>query len=63
MSRKASRHVTSGLIDIEKQSGISITTSVIQFGHKKCILNLRNIPGHEVFWRMLIVFSPPSIRP
>ena len=34
---------------MEKQRGISVTTSVMQFEHKGCIINLLDTPGHEDF--------------
>jgi peptide chain release factor 3 len=49
MRRKALHHVTSNWMDIEKQGGISITPSVIQFEHKDCILYLFDTPCHEFF--------------
>lgn len=61
MSRKISRDVTSNWMDIEKQGGISITTSVIQFEHKDCILYLFDTPCHEFFRKTLMAPSPPSI--
>jgi peptide chain release factor 3 len=47
--RKASRHATSDWMELEKQRGISVTTSVMQFPYKDCILNLLDTPGHEDF--------------
>jgi peptide chain release factor 3 len=47
--RKAARHATSDWMEMEKQRGISVTTSVMQFEHKNCILNLLDTPGHEDF--------------
>jgi peptide chain release factor 3 len=47
--RKAARHATSDWMEMEKQRGISVTTSVMQFEHKDCILNLLDTPGHEDF--------------
>ena len=48
-SRKAARHATSDWMEMEKQRGISVTTSVMQFEHKDCIFNLLDTPGHEDF--------------
>ena len=48
-SRKAARHATSDWMEMEKQRGISVTTSVMQFEHQDCILNLLDTPGHEDF--------------
>ncbi len=47
--RKAARHATSDWMEMEKERGISVTTSVMQFGHNDCILNLLDTPGHEDF--------------
>lgn len=47
--RKAARHATSDWMEMEKQRGISVTTSVMQFEHKTCLLNLLDTPGHADF--------------
>lgn len=47
--RKAARHATSDWMEMEKQRGISVTTSVMQFEHKGRIFNLLDTPGHEDF--------------
>ena len=47
--RKASRHATSDWMELEKQRGISVTTSVMQFPYQHKILNLLDTPGHEDF--------------
>ena len=47
--RKAARHATSDWMEMEKQRGISVTTSVMQFEHKNSIINLLDTPGHEDF--------------
>lgn len=47
--RKASRHATSDWMEMEKQRGISITTSVMQFIHNDHIVNLLDTPGHADF--------------
>ncbi len=48
-SRKSDRHATSDWMEMEKQRGISITTSVMQFPYKDCTVNLLDTPGHEDF--------------
>ncbi len=48
-SRKASRHATSDWMEMEKQRGISITSSVMQFHYEDCIVNLLDTPGHADF--------------
>lgn len=47
--RKAARHATSDWMEMEKERGISVTTSVMQFEHKNSIINLLDTPGHEDF--------------
>ena len=47
--RKATRHATSDWMELEKQRGISVTTSVMQFPHGGKIMNLLDTPGHEDF--------------
>lgn len=47
--RKAARHATSDWMALEKERGISVTTSVMQFPFGDCILNLLDTPGHEDF--------------
>ncbi|MCK4494472.1 MAG: GTP-binding protein, partial [Methylococcales bacterium] len=47
--RKAARHATSDWMEMEKERGISVTTSVMQFEHNNCILNLLDTPGHADF--------------
>lgn len=47
--RKASRHATSDWMELEKQRGISVTTSVMQFVYENKIINLLDTPGHEDF--------------
>ncbi len=47
--RKATKYAVSDWMELEKQRGISITTSVMQFPYKERILNLLDTPGHEDF--------------
>ncbi len=47
--RKAARHATSDWMEMEKQRGISITSSVMQFPYNDRIVNLLDTPGHEDF--------------
>ena len=47
--RKATRHATSDWMEMEKERGISITTSVMQFVHQGHVMNLLDTPGHEDF--------------
>jgi peptide chain release factor 3 len=47
--RKASKHATSDWMELEKQRGISVTTSVMQFPYKSYLMNLLDTPGHADF--------------
>ncbi|MEN8107880.1 MAG: peptide chain release factor 3 [Pseudomonadota bacterium] len=47
--RKAARHATSDWMELEKQRGISVTSSVMQFPYNDAIVNLLDTPGHEDF--------------
>ena len=47
--RKSGRHATSDWMEMEKQRGISVTSSVMQFPYDDCIVNLLDTPGHEDF--------------
>lgn len=47
--KKASRHATSDWMELEKQRGISVTTSVMQFPYNGRIVNLLDTPGHADF--------------
>lgn len=48
-ARKAARHATSDWMELEKQRGISVTSSVMQFPYRECMVNLLDTPGHEDF--------------
>lgn len=47
--RKASRHATSDWMEIEKQRGISVTSSVMQFDYEGNRVNILDTPGHQDF--------------
>ncbi|WP_119328967.1 peptide chain release factor 3 [Cysteiniphilum halobium] len=47
--KKSGRHATSDWMELEKQRGISVTTSVMQFPYNGCVVNLLDTPGHEDF--------------
>src|SRR6202162_4241136 len=46
-ARKSSRHATSDWMEIEKQRGISVTSSVMQFSYAGHTVILLDTPGHE----------------
>lgn len=47
--RKSGKHATSDWMEMEKERGISVTSSVMQFPYNNCIINLLDTPGHEDF--------------
>src|SRR5690606_24902442 len=47
--KKSDRHATSDWMAMEKERGISVTSSVMQFPYKDRIVNLLDTPGHEDF--------------
>ncbi len=48
-SRKTARHATSDWMALEKERGISVTSSVMQFPYAGKIINLLDTPGHADF--------------
>ena len=48
-ARKSDRYATSDWMELEKQRGISVTSSVMQFAYKNRIINLLDTPGHADF--------------
>ncbi|MBP6528741.1 MAG: peptide chain release factor 3 [Burkholderiales bacterium] len=48
-ARKASRHATSDWMEIEKQRGISVASSVMQMLYREHVVNLLDTPGHRDF--------------
>jgi peptide chain release factor 3 len=48
-ARKATRHATSDWMEIEKQRGISVASSVMQIEYKGKVINLLDTPGHQDF--------------
>ena len=48
-ARKSSRYATSDWMEMEKERGISITSSVMQFEYDNHIINLLDTPGHADF--------------
>ncbi len=48
-ARKSSRHATSDWMEIEKQRGISVASSVMQFEYRNHVVNLLDTPGHQDF--------------
>ena len=48
-ARKSGRHATSDFLEIEKQRGISVASSVMQFDYRDHVVNLLDTPGHQDF--------------
>src|SRR6186997_370853 len=48
-ARRAQRHATSDWMELERQRGISITSSVMQFAYEDLQINLLDTPGHQDF--------------
>lgn len=48
-ARKTGKYATSDWMEIEKQRGISVTSSVMQFEYKDCKVNILDTPGHQDF--------------
>ncbi|MPW27120.1 peptide chain release factor 3 [Alkalibaculum sp. M08DMB] len=48
-SRRAQNHAVSDWMEIEKQRGISVTSSVLQFDYNGCCINILDTPGHQDF--------------
>jgi peptide chain release factor 3 len=48
-AKKAARYATSDWMAIERERGISVTSSVMKFAHRGCVLNLLDTPGHMDF--------------
>ena len=47
--RKASKHAVSDWMDIEKERGISVTSSVMNFDYNGYRINILDTPGHQDF--------------
>ncbi len=47
--KKTARHAVSDWMEIEKQRGISVTSSVMQFEYKGFCINILDTPGHQDF--------------
>jgi peptide chain release factor 3 len=48
-ARKANKHAVSDWMEIEKQRGISVTSSVMQFEYNGFCINILDTPGHQDF--------------
>ncbi len=48
-SNKIKKHATSDFMEIERQRGISVATSVMTFQYEDTLINLLDTPGHKDF--------------
>jgi len=48
-SRRSNKHAVSDWMEIEKQRGISVTSSVLQFNYDGYCINILDTPGHQDF--------------
>ncbi len=48
-SRRSQKHAVSDWMEIEKQRGISVTSSVLQFNYNNFCINILDTPGHQDF--------------
>jgi peptide chain release factor 3 len=48
-SNKIKKHTTSDFMEIERQRGISVATSVMTFEYRDMLINLLDTPGHKDF--------------
>ena len=48
-AKRARRHATSDWMELEKERGISVTSSVLQFTYRDHAVNLLDTPGHQDF--------------
>ena len=49
-ARKSGRYATSDWMQIEKERGISVASSVMQFEHKNFVINLLKLINHMLFY-------------
>ena len=47
--RKAAKHAVSDWMEIEKERGISVTSSAMQFNYDGKVINILDTPGHQDF--------------
>ncbi len=55
--RKAAKHATSDWMEVEKQRGISVTSSVMQFQYQDHVINLLDTPATRTFLKIPTAFS------
>ena len=58
-ARKNQRATTSDWMELEKQRGISVSSTVLQFEYNDCVVNILDTPGPRTFRRIPTACSPP----
>ena len=48
-ARRNQRNTRSDWMSIERERGISISSTVLQFPYRDCVINLLDTPGHQDF--------------
>ena len=65
-ARKSDKHATSDWMDIEKQRGISVTSSAMQFEFDGYHINILDTPGHQDFsedtYRVLVAADHQAVQ-
>jgi peptide chain release factor 3 len=51
---KLKKGATSDFMEIERQRGISVSTSVLAFNYKDKKINILDTPGHKILQRILL---------
>lgn len=52
-SNKIKKTTTSDFMEIERQRGISVATSVMAFEYRDILINLLDTPGHQILLKIL----------
>src|SRR5260370_8220075 len=64
-ARKNQRATTSDWMELERQRGISVSSTVLQFEYRGYCVNLLDTPGHKDFsedtYRLLTALEPPPL--
>ena len=64
--KQSAKHAVSDWMDIEKQRGISVTSSVLQFNYQGKCINILDTPGHQDFsedtYRVLVAADAATGR-
>ena len=61
--KATARHAVSDWMEIEKERGISVTSSVLQFEYGGFCINILDTPGHQDFLLLLIKWTGMPMIP